>query len=173
MMAPIVLFVYNRPAHTERTLSALKKNTLAQESDLIIYSDAAKTEAAFDAVADVRRIIRDTTGFRSVTVREAQSNKGLAASIIDGVTSVINEYGSAIVLEDDIETSPYFLKFMNDALSKFQGDERVWHISGWNYPIDLEGLPETFFWRVMNCWGWATWADRWRAFEKKPKATSS
>jgi len=45
-LAPIVLFVYNRPDHTRQTVEALQKNELAKESELFIYSDAAKNETA-------------------------------------------------------------------------------------------------------------------------------
>jgi SAM-dependent methyltransferase len=90
----------------------------------------------------------------------------LADSIISGITKVVNEYGKVIVLEDDIVTSPYFLKFMNDALNFYENKEKVWHISGWNYPIEGDGLDDVFLYRLMNCWGWATWADRWQHFEK-------
>lgn len=90
----------------------------------------------------------------------------MADSIISGITKVVNEYGKVIVLEDDVVTSPYFLKFMNDALNFYENKERVWHISGWNYPIEIDGLDDVFLWRLMNCWGWATWADRWQHFEK-------
>ena len=93
----------------------------------------------------------------------------MANNIIDGVTNVINQYGKVIVLEDDIVTSPYFLRFMNKALTYYKENKKVWHISGWNPPIDCTSLPETFLWRVMNCYGWASWADRWKYFERDPK----
>jgi len=91
---------------------------------------------------------------------------GVADSIIDGVTTIVNQYGKVIVLEDDLVTSPYFLTFMNDALNFYQEEEKVWHVSGWNYPINSDGLDDAFLWRVMNCWGWGTWSDRWQHYER-------
>ncbi len=164
--APVVLFVYNRPEHTKQTIDALRLNSGAASTDLIVYSDAAKTSEHEHMVMETRKILSQITGFNSVTVRKRSENWGLAASIIDGVTSVIEEYGRAIVLEDDIVTTPSFLGFMNEALEFYKENEKVWHISGWNYPIDPSGLDEAFLWRVMNCWGWATWKDRWTHFEK-------
>jgi len=90
----------------------------------------------------------------------------LANSIIDGVTNIVNRYGKIIVLEDDLVTSQYFLKFMNEALEFYQDEKKVWHISGWNYPINIDIKDDVFLWRVMNCWGWATWKDRWNFYEK-------
>ena len=164
--APIVLFVYNRPYHTRQTVEALRKNELASESELFIYSDAPKNSEAKQAVKEVREYIRTIDGFKKVTIIEREKNWGLAANIIDGVSKIVNEYGKIIVLEDDLVTSPYFLKFMNDALEFYKNEKKVWHISGWNYPIKVDISDETFLWRVMNCWGWATWSDRWRCYEK-------
>jgi hypothetical protein len=165
-LAPIVLFVYNRPEHTQKTLQALQQNVLASESDLFIYADEAKNDSAQKKVDEVRELLSNIIGFKKVTVIKQEKNIGLANSIISGVTDVVNKYGNVIVLEDDLVTSPYFLTFMNDALSFYCDKKDVWHISGWNYPIETDGLADTFLWRTMNCWGWATWRDRWEHFEK-------
>ncbi|WP_198314779.1 MULTISPECIES: glycosyltransferase family 2 protein [unclassified Acidovorax] len=166
--APIVLFVFARPDHTRRTLDALVANKLAGESDLIIYADGARNVGEQDRVNLVRAIVNSLSGFKSVTVVEREINYGLARNIIEGVSDVCSRYGRAIVLEDDIVTSPQFLTFMNAALDRYADDSRVWHISGWNYPINTEGLGDVFLWRLMNCWGWATWADRWVQYKKEP-----
>jgi len=165
-LAPIVLFVYNRPEHTKQTLAALQKNTLAPETELFIYSDAAKNTAAQANVDEVRKMIMAITGFKKLTIVKQEKNIGLANSIISGVSEIVNKYGKVIVLEDDLLTSPHFLTFMNNALNYHKENPNVWHISGWNYPIEQEGLSDTFLWRAMNCWGWATWADRWQHFDK-------
>ncbi|MDP2785650.1 MAG: glycosyltransferase [Sulfurimicrobium sp.] len=167
--APIALFVYNRPTHTHQTVEALLKNQLSKESDLFIFSDAPKSVAQTDAVREVRQYIRQIDGFKSVTIVERDRNWGLANSIIDGVTRLCNEYGRVIVLEDDLITSPYFLSFMNVALDAYQDEEKVMHISGYMFPIDVTGLPETFFLRTASCWGWATWDRAWEHFSKEPK----
>lgn len=168
-LAPVVLFVYGRPIHTQRTIDTLLQNPESKDTDLIVYSDGPKQHSDTEKVESVREIIRKTSGFKSINLIERTENLGLAANIIDGVTKVCEEYGKVIVLEDDIVTSPFFLNFMNSALNKYQSNEKVWHISGWNYPLkNTEELPETFFWRTMNCWGWATWKDRWQHFEKDP-----
>lgn len=168
-LAPIVLFVYNRPQHTRKTIEALQKNDLAGDSELFIYSDHARDELAKQDVEVVRKYIKNIDGFKKVTVIEQEKNKGLANSIIDGVTEIVNKYGKVIVLEDDLVTSSYFLTYMNDALDHYENEKKVWHISGWNYPIDGDGVGDVFLWRMMNCWGWATWADRWAHFEKDPQ----
>ena len=163
LTAPIALFVYNRLDHTRKAVDSLKQNLLAQESDLIIFSDASKSELQTAKVRDVRDYISQISGFKSITIVERETNYGLAKSIIDGVTKVVNKYGRIIVLEDDLLTSPYFLKYMNEALEKYADDERVISIHGYVYPVK-QSLPETFFLRGADCWGWATWRRGWAHF---------
>ncbi|WP_025872177.1 glycosyltransferase family 2 protein [Methylobacillus glycogenes] len=162
-LAPVALFTYNRPDHTKRTIEALKNNTLSAETDLLIFSDAAKNITQQSMVDAVRAFTHTVEGFKSVRIIERQTNFGLAASIIDGVTNVLAEYGRIIVLEDDMVTSPYFLQYMNDSLSQYADFHEVASIHAYVYPI--AGLPDTFFLRGADCWGWATWRDRWDWFE--------
>lgn len=162
--APIALFAYNRPEHLRLTVEALRRNVLADVSDLYVFCDGARDASVEASVAEVRAFARSIDGFRSVTLFERQANYGLARSIIDGVTSICSKYARVIVLEDDIVTSPVFLRFMNEGLSFYQAEARVASIHGYSYPVG-ERLPETFFLRGADCWGWATWARAWRAFE--------
>ena len=167
--APVALFVYNRPGHTRQTVEALLANTVANQTRLHVFSDAPKNEAVSPAVAEVRSYIRSIAGFKSVTIIERETNFGLARSIIDGVTHLCEEYGHVIVMEDDLVTSPYFLIFMNQGLDLYERDERVISIHGYVYPV-METLPETFFLRGADCWGWATWRRGWDLFEPDGKS---
>ena len=165
MLAPIALFVYNRPTHTRKTLAALEANSLAEESEIYIFSDGAKTAQNVDAVNQVRSIIREPWKFKHIYIIERSQNKGLANSIIEGVTQVVQKHGRIIVLEDDLETSPYALQYFNDALNQYEDQEKVMEISGYMYPVEKpKRLPQSFFFRVANSWGWATWDRAWKHF---------
>jgi acetyltransferase-like isoleucine patch superfamily enzyme len=169
-LAPIVLFVYARLDHVQKTVNALQKNELATDSDLIIYSDGWKSDQDKNTVNEVREFLNSIDGFRSIQIINRPCNFGLAKNIIQGVTQVFERFKKIIVLEDDMVTHTSFLTFMNDALNFYDDKKTVWHISGWNYPIDTKGLGDAFLWRAMNCWGWATWSDRWKYFDKSPTA---
>ncbi len=164
-LAPIALFVYNRPDHTRRTLSHLQQNSLAENSRLFIFSDAAKTEADKAKVAEVRQEIKQVTGFKAVKVIHQRENLGLANSIINGVTQLVKEYGKVIVFEDDLLSSPYTLQYFNEALNRYARQEQVMHIGAYMYDLKAPGLPQTFFYRAATSWGWATWARAWANFE--------
>ena len=167
-LAPIVLFVYNRPDHTRRTLEALAKNELADQSILIIYADGPKVSADRDQlekIEAVRKVIREKKWCREVLIRESSENKGLANSIITGVTEVVNDHKRVIVLEDDIVTAPVFLRYMNECLERYQHEDQVLSICSFNYFALSERIPEFFFCYVSDCWGWATWARSWSLFD--------
>lgn len=161
-LAPIILFVYSRPWHTRQCLDALAANYLASESELIVFSDGAKGQLDEAAVVEVRQLIRESTGFKSIKLIERQENIGLAQNILQGLSQIFEINNCAIVLEDDIICAPGFLSFMNEALCTFKDVGEIWHVNGWNYPILMEELPDVYCTRNMNCWGWATWADRWK-----------
>lgn len=162
--APIALFAYKRVHHLRQTVEALASNSLAAESDLFVFADGARTAADEADVRAVRDYIGSITGFRSITPILRDSNMGLSASIISGVTELITTHGEVIVVEDDLVTSPYFLAYMNAALRLYRDDERVISVHGYLYPLSVR-LPETFFLRGADCWGWATWQRGWDLFE--------
>ena len=167
--APVALFAYNRPAHLLRVIRALAANPESAHSELHIYSDAARDVRSEAAVAEVRGIIATATatataGFASVVPVLRERNLGLAGSIVDGVTRLCASHGRVIVVEDDLVVSRHFLRYMNDTLDMYEPDERVISIHAYIYPVSAP-LPETFFLRGADCWGWATWKRGWDVFE--------
>ena len=163
MLAPILLFAYNRPRHLQHTVEALAHNPLAQESELFVFSDGARTEDDCEDVELVRSYIHTIEGFKTVHRIERDRNYGLAANIIDGVTDIVNRYGRVIVLEDDLVTAPGFLQFMNDALDTYADEPRVGHIQAYDFTQNPR-LPETFLIKFTGSWGWATWQRAWQHF---------
>lgn len=166
MNAPVVLFVYNRLDHTRNVIDSLSKNTLAKESEIYIYSDAAKNPENLEKVKEVRAFINEESwqaNFKKVTIVEAKQNKGLAKSIIGGVGTLIDQYEKVIVVEDDLILSPYFLQYMNDALDYYKDVDNIWAISGYSFPMkSLKKYEHDVFYSYRGCsWGWATWKDRW------------
>ncbi len=163
LLAPILLFVYNRPEHTRRCIESLRLNACACESPLFIYSDAARDADSLEAVEETRRYIRTVSGFASVQIIEREENMGLARSIIDGVSTQVTHFGRVIVLEDDLVVAPHFLSFMNDALETYRDEPRVGHIQACDFTHD-PSLPDTFLIRWTGSWGWGTWERAWRLF---------
>ncbi|MCR5449548.1 MAG: glycosyltransferase family 2 protein [Solobacterium sp.] len=167
MTAPAIVFTYNRAEKTKLTLDALNNNTLAPDTDLIIFCDAydpgkendlEKTEAVKKVLYDFKKVSR----FRSVRIYQAEKHFGLARSVINGVNQVMNEYGSVIVTEDDLVSHKNYLEYMNEALEYYKDDQRVWSISGYSYDLKCnEAADDVYFTYRGSSWGWATWKDRW------------
>ena len=171
-LAPIVLFIYNRPEHTRRTLEALNKNIGADRSALYVFADGPKENAsAADLllINQTRDVIKEKSWCQKVNLITRGNNMALEDNVIDGVSDVINRHGKAIILEDDILTAPYFLKYCNDALTIYENTKQIFSINGFMFPIDFQAKTETFLCPVAtSSWGWATWADRWNLFETDP-----
>lgn len=168
-LAPIIVFCYNRPDHLEQTLDALSRNDLADQSTLYIYCDGPKEGASDEMrqkIAEVRQVARKRQWCKEVHIVEAEKNKGLANSIIGGVTDVINKHGKVFVLEDDLVSSPHMLKFVNKALDFYEDYAGVFSISVNRPPLSKMQIPEDYPYDVFACLrsystGWGTWKDRW------------
>lgn len=167
MAPPIAVFAYNRPAHLSQTLAALARNHGAIGHDVVAFSDGPRSPADLTLVQRVREELASWRGkgaFRSFSVVERAENHGLARSIIQGVTSLCDSHGQAIVLEDDLVTSPFFLQYMRDGLAMYADSESVAALHGYAFPMST-ALPETYFLAGADCWGWATWKRAWSRFE--------
>lgn len=166
MLAPVIIFVYNRADYAKNVIASLAQNKEAKNSDVFIFSDGPKNENVAPKVAEVRAyldVLEKENVFQSLTIVKAEKNKGLAKSIIDGVTRVMNEYGKAIVVEDDTVLSHDFLDYMNRALDYYAQDPKIWAISGFSRPLkSAEALAEdVYFTQRVSSYTWASWKDRW------------
>jgi FkbM family methyltransferase len=166
-LAPIVLFAYNRPRHTLRTLAALSENELAGDSTLYIYLDGCDSGSNLEnqrLIQEVEKIAEAKEWCKETIVIKRERNYGLADNIVGGVSDLLSKYDKVIVMEDDLVTSIGFLRYMNEALNLYCNDEKVMHVSAYMFPVGGD-LPETFFYKQASCWGWGTWKRAWRLFE--------
>lgn len=167
-LAPVVVFAYNRPDHLKQTLDSLSLNELAGETEVFIYSDGAKKLSDEFAVNEVRTLARQIFPFKNISIIERPSNFGLAKSIIEGVTEMVARHGKVIVLEDDMISSRYFLKYMNEALTKYESHDEIISVHGYVYPLKKK-MTQPFFLKGADCWGWATWERGWKLFNPSSK----
>ena len=167
-MAPIILFVYNRPWHAKNVLESLMQNKLATESQLFIYADGPKKNASENDLLNIKKtrsLIESKKWCKEVIIYKSEINKGLADSVISGITEVINEYEKVIVLEDDLITAEGFLTFMNNALNLYEKEVKVAGISGFSYPAKTK-IMDNYFLPIGCSWGWGTWQRSWKNFER-------
>ena len=168
--APILLFVYKRIATLKKVINSLNENNSFYKKELYIFSDGPKSESEKHRIKKLRKYLFEIKGFKKIKVFIRKKNIGTASNIIQGVSKILKAKKKVIVLEDDLIVSKNFLKYMNDNLEKYKNYKKVWHISGWNWNFNFpEYKYDFFFTRYSSCWGWATWHDRWKYFEKNPK----
>jgi glycosyltransferase involved in cell wall biosynthesis len=162
-LAPICMFTYNRLEETKQTIIALQQNFLAQESELFVFSDGPKNEKAASKIQTVREYLATVEGFKKVTIVASEQNKGLAKSIISGVSRILETYDSVVVVEDDLVSTPNFLDFMNQTLDFYKEDRAVFSISGYtmNLPSLKNEKKDFYFGYRASSWGWGIWKDRW------------
>ena len=163
-LAPIAVFAYKRPEHLSKTLAALAHNVEAARSHLTIFCDGAKSEQDQALVQETRAVAGSAIGFASITMVVRPVNLGLAESITTGVTAMLQKSERVIVFEDDLITSRYCLDYVNRALDRYVNAPQVASIGCYVFPV-ATSLPESFFLRVTDCFGWATWRDRWQSYE--------
>jgi hypothetical protein len=166
--APVAIFVFKRPQHLQGTLESLSANPELKSSPLYVFSDQGRNAEEQSKVDEVRQIVRDFAHPNKILV-EAQQNRGLADSIIGGVTQLCEKFGQVIVVEDDLIVSPFFLNYMNTALNRYALEKQVMQISGHMFPVALKVDTDAIFLPFTTSWGWATWQRAWCNMKIEPE----
>lgn len=159
MKTPIAIFAFNRPLHFSRMMDSLKKNEGLDGRDIFVFIDGPRNDEDRPLVKEVCALAHTLT----TNVESAAANKGLAASVITGVSKLMDKYGRAIVIEDDLILMPAFLRFMDEALDYYVHDERIFSVCGFSLKIDKPAgySHDIYLSPRSSSWGWATWKNRW------------
>jgi hypothetical protein len=165
-ISPIIIFTYNRLDHLDALIRSLKKNILFEKSKVIVYSDGPKNLIDVDRIKKIRIYLKKNLISNNSDIIERTVNLGLSKNVIGGISQAFKTYDQLVILEDDLEVSPFFLNYMNDALNLYSSAENVSSISGYMYPIDSKNFSsDYFFLKLVESWGWGTWKRAWNNFE--------
>ncbi|GAC1385115.1 MAG: hemolytic protein HlpA [Marmoricola sp.] len=160
--APVVLIVFNRPAVTRATLSAIRQ---AAPARLFVIGDGPRSDRPDDAAAcaATRGVIDEVDWPCAVTTRFSPTNLGCEANVETGLDWVFNQVDRAIIVEDDCRPDPTFFTYANELLERYRDDRRVWQIAGNRHEVAAQRFQgDSYrFASWASVWGWATWADRW------------
>ena len=167
-IAPIVIFSFNRPKKIKKLLKSLKKNRLSKLSKIYIFQDNFKLKKDRKKVLENIKFFNSLTGFKKINFILRKKNYGFYKNFYGGLKFFFKYEKKGIILEDDLIVSKHFLNYMNEALNKYQSNKKVWHISGWNYDIEIQNQYDAYFGKHISSWGWATWRDRFIKYEKNP-----
>lgn len=171
-LSPIIVFAYNRIGHLKKTINSLKKCNLSKNSKLIIYLDHHKDDNEKNKVINIKKYCYKIKGFKEVTLVERKKNLGMSKNIILGVSQTLKKFKKGIFLEDDLLLDKYFLEYMNYYLKLFKDNDKISSIHGYSYPTKKK-LPDYFFLKGADCWGWATWSRAWKLYSNNSKSLLS
>ena len=171
-LAPIIIFTYNRYKHFEITLKSLSKNHLSKESELYIFCDGPKNLSDKKKISRIYNLYLLNKSFKRKQIIFRKKNIGLKKNITQGVSQILKDYDSVIVLEDDMISSKYFLTYMNEGLKKFKNYSKVASIHAYMYPLKKKFKNKYFFLKGADCWGWGTWKRSWKKLSLNSKKLS-
>jgi GR25 family glycosyltransferase involved in LPS biosynthesis len=170
MKIGVSLFTYKRTDALKAVLEALE--SIKEIDTLYIFQDGVNvndSESPEEAAKwhEVNRMIHQIDWCRTI-ICASKENKGCAVSIIKGINKVLEENDAVIVIEDDCVPHRDFYAFMKQSLERYADDKRVYCISGYAWPIEVEqpqGVDAYFCGRTSS-WGWGTWKDRWDKYSR-------
>jgi hypothetical protein len=158
----VILFVYNRPAHTRAVLQGLAATGVVK---IHVFQDGLRQGHDPGTFMEVTDLIQKIS-FCEVIFKQRAENLGLAKSIIGGVSEILKDFETVLVLEDDCVPSPALLGFIRFCLARFSEDFRVFSICGFGLPTFPKDYPyDACFSPLASSWGWATWRNRWNRFD--------
>jgi len=162
--APVVVFTFNRPSHLKRCVDSLLLNKESELTDFWFFVDGPRNSVDKTKIDEIIQILNEYRNVINLRIINSEKNLGLEKSIITGLNTVFEKSARVIIIEDDLVASPYFLEYCNFGLDKYEIDQRVASLHGFSYGFNK---PEKnpYFFRGADCWGWATWKDRWQLFE--------
>jgi len=161
--APVVLVLYNRPAHVRQVFAAI---AAARPRRLFLVADGPKDHADAEKCQAARAEVGRIDWPCEVHRNYAEANLGIHRRLPTGLDWVFESADRAIILEDDCIPSLSFFPFCEQLLERFQNDERVMEIAGGNYQMGRRRTAYSYYFsRYWGVWGWATWRRAWRHFD--------
>lgn len=166
MLAPVVIYTYNRIEHLKKTVDSLINNYLAKEVILIIVSDGCGRIGDEQSIIDIRNYINSITGFKEVIGEFRETNLGAIGSVLEAEKRLVNKYGKIISMEDDNVCSRNFLDYMNQALDYYEKDEKIFSVCGYSPPVLENNLKlkrnsdyYSYYWNLS--WGYGIWKEKY------------
>lgn len=169
--APILIPTLSRDRHIKRLIESLMENPWAKYTEIYVAVDFSKSDKYREGRSNILKYMQtiDVSKFRAVHVIEREKNYG-AFGNIDALQNEISEkYDRFISIPDDMEVSPNFIEYMDRCLEKYENDEDVIAVCGYNWPVkwDVSG-GATCFKQNMTCtvWGIGYWSRKYDKVRK-------
>ena len=168
MSYPIIIFSYNRPNHLNNLIISLIKNKVSQSTKIFFFCDGPKNDTDKKKIKKIKDLL-NKANLKIYLKIFRKKNIGLANNIIDGVSYVMSQYKSCIVLEDDLILDKNCIKYMNTMLARFKMNNKIGSVSAYSY-LDNFKTNIKFDFYLSNrhsSWCWGTWSRVWNEIDWK------
>lgn len=159
--APILIFAFNRFDKFKLLLDSLLLNYQIDKHIVYVFIDVSDNYLDFQVTSKIINYCKKkSSSFKHLNIIKRELNFGLKKNILNGIDYVTSKHKSFIVLEDDLVVSTFFVYNLNLALQIYNKNKDIWHINGYAPPM-LPKNADLFKTQNMNCWGWASWSNKW------------
>lgn len=161
-MIAVALFCFKRVELLEQVLNGIKKNNFEK---LYIFQDKYIDEKDKKDWEKVSNIIKNVS-FAEKEVYIAEEHKGLASSIIEGMSYVFEHNETAMILEDDMVLLDGFEEYLDEALRKYGNNPLITGICGASAGVYVprDYKYDVFFSYRMFSQAFVTWKKNWNEF---------
>lgn len=158
----VLMLFHARPDHFSKVWEEVRK---ARPARLFLYQDGPREgKNDMPGIMECRSLVSDENiDWQCEVHRNYQErNYGCDPSGFMSQRWAFSLTDKCIVLEDDVVPSQSFFPFCKEMLDRYEHDERITMIAGFNTEEDTmrkpEGSASYFFTRAFSIWGWASWA---------------
>jgi len=165
LTTPVAFIIFNRPDTTALVFAEIAK---ARPPKLLVVGDGPRAHKAGEAerVAATRAIIDQVDWPCEVLTHFSDTNLGCKKRVSSGIDWVFEQVEEAIILEDDCLPNQSFFQFCQEMLEYYRHDSRIGMISGNNFQVGGKTVPYSYYFsKYTHIWGWASWRDRWQAYD--------
>lgn len=158
----VLILFFNRPDHLAKVFEEVRK---ARPARLFLYQDGPRGERDMPGIEACRKVVADIDWECEVHRKYQERNFGCDPSEYLSQKWAFSLTDKCIVLEDDDVPSQSFFPFCKELLDRYEHDERITMISGFNIDEVSPDVPDSYFFTsTFSIWGWASWRrviDRW------------
>lgn len=151
----VLMLFFNRPEKFGQVFEQVRQ---ARPSHLFLYQDGPRGERDMEGIMACRKIAENIDWECDVQRHYCEKNQGCDPSEYLSQRWAFSMVDKCIVLEDDDVPSQSFFPFCKDMLDRYEHDNRVWLVSGFNTDEVSGDVPDDYFFTsTFSIWGWASW----------------
>ncbi len=167
---PILFIIFNRPNHTKTVFNKIRS---IKPSNLYIASDGPRNNNELLIVDNLRKeIINQIDWSCNIKTLFRKKNLGCKIAVSSAIDWFFENVENGIIIEDDVLLDESFFYFAEELLDYYENDLRIWQISATNFLKHgfVRDVSYSYYFSFYgSIWGWATWKNRWKYYDRNIK----